>query len=212
MAVAAIALFRIVEQRKAARFLLGQRHVAGEVGVVLAAVRIERAIILLINLKRLGGGGKGFVGIGKDVIAENLAQVASVASVAYPRRCVGRRAVCHLKGRQEWNTRLIATAVDAAIPGQATGWSVVDATVALVVGFVIMLGERRHDLQIFERRHRPQTRFSHVLAAELYRQSVGWAQGMRRIMTSGACIWPEADSEGSKNSPRPSVSSCVARA
>jgi hypothetical protein len=40
----------------------------------------------------------------------------------------------------------------APVPRQTSGWPGIDAFVTFVIGLVIVLGERRHRLQIFERR------------------------------------------------------------
>ena len=82
----------------------------------------------------------------------------------------GTIVIGHLEGREQRQTRLIAPTIDAAVPSQTAGWPVVDAGICLVLGFMIVLGERWNDLQIFQRRCRAQSALVPILAGKLDRE------------------------------------------
>ena len=168
MAARAIALGRVVEQREPARLLRRQPDAAGQVVVVLAAVGIEEAGLLLVGGQRLADGGDRPLAVVERGRAEQARDLGGVGCAAQPCGDVARARIGHLVGREQGHARLVALQVDAAVPGEAAGRPVVDAGVAFVLGVVVVLGERRHVLQIGERGHRAQAGLSHVLAAELH--------------------------------------------
>src|SRR6185437_12504263 len=133
MAMRAIALGRIVEERQAARLLRRQRGLAREVGIVFAAVGIEGGVILLIGLERFEDEIEGATAVIEDRSAPEAAQrigIGRAANSGDDRR--GAR-IRHFVGRKQRQPSLIAAAIDAPIPGQPTRWPVIDTGIALIV-------------------------------------------------------------------------------
>ena len=134
----------------------------------------------------MADGGESPAVIVENVGAENPGHVAGIGGLARPGDDVGFARIGHLERREQGKARLLAGAVHAAVPGQPPGRTVVDAVVALVVGLEEMLGELRHRLQIFERRHGAQAGLLHILAAQLDGERIGRAEGMGGIVAACA--------------------------
>ena len=152
MARLAVALGRILVAPQPAQFGGRQRGLAGEHAVVLAVERAELPA-LLVDLERQRGPLDGLLRVGEHVVprrAERAAELRRVARGRQLAREAGIVAVGHLIGGEQRQARLLARAVDAPVPGQATGRTGVHAMAVLVVDEV--LGEARHELRVAQRR------------------------------------------------------------
>ena len=76
--------------------------------------------------------------------------------------------------------------IGAAVPHQPAARPIVDELVGLVLAVEEMLGELRHRLKIFQRRHRPEPRLPKILAALLDGKGVRRREGVARIVAGGA--------------------------
>ena len=159
---------------------------AGKVGIVLAAVWIERPPVLLEHLEGLEDRIEDRAPVLKDRSAEDRPQVFAIARLQNARHDRVRARVRHLEGRQQRDARLGLAAVDPAVPGEAAGRPVVDALVGVVLAVEKVLRERRYRLQIGDRRHRPEPGLAQIAAAELDRSGVGWAEAVPGIVAGGA--------------------------
>src|SRR5262249_4689752 len=92
----------------------------------------------------------------------------------------------HLIGCEERNRRLIARAVHAPVPGSPANRALVDALVAVVLGFMVVLGEKWRTGDIGERGCRTSAGLLQSGAALLHRKRMGRPVVSRRVMAGGA--------------------------
>ena len=178
----AVALVRVLEQLEPARLAGRQRRLAGEIGVVLAAVGIEGRASPARRPRApsriaVEGRVRRRRGTASPKIAAQVARRSRPRARAATTSCGLALAISNgeSSGMRAWS----CAAVGAAVPGQAAGRAVVDALVGLVLGLEEVLGERRHRLEVAERRHRAQAGLAQVAAAELHRERVGRPEGVR---------------------------------
>ena len=116
----------------------------------------------------------------------------------------------HLESGENKGSRAWSWAdCDASIPGATAGRSLIDAVVALIVE--VMLGEGRDILAVHQRGHGAHAR----RGGHRRRRAAPVDRSAARSACFGSWqaaqdIFPEADSEGSKNNARPSVGQAAA--
>lgn len=173
-----------LKQPQAAHLLRVQAGLLAQEGVVLAVVRIELGRRFLEHLERHQRGAEGGVFAIEDVVAEHLAERLRVPAAAQPGDHAGRRAVGHLVRGEQRDARLVVRGRSAAVPVVAAGRALVFGVVAVVL--VEVLGERRHVLQIAQRRRGARAGLVHLRAAGLDGQVIGRPVGMGRAVAAGA--------------------------
>ncbi|CAJ8411046.1 Uncharacterised protein [Burkholderia pseudomallei] len=167
----AVALLLVVEDLQPVQLGARQPRAARQVRVVLARVRIEHVGRLLERAERLQHRLERRAVVVEHARAERRAKRGRVRRGPHGARDLLGRAV-HLERRRERRARLLGAAVHAAVPREPARRAGVDALVALVVRFVIVLAERGHLLQVFERRHGAKALLAQIVAAELRGQRV----------------------------------------
>jgi len=184
MAARTVALVRVLEEREAARLPFVECRAVSQHRVVLARIRIEVLGALLEDFEREQGGLERARAIVEDMRTERVAhagRVRGACEACDDGRLVG---VGHLERRQQRDAGLIVLRRRAAVPVVAPGRPLVLAVVA--VGLHVVLGERRHRLQVAERRHRAYAGQIHRRAAELDGFRIGRSVREARVMARRA--------------------------
>ena len=180
MTARAIAFRRIVEHRETARLLCGQRRLSTQHRVVLAVVRIEVRCALLGYLERERDSLERVGPIVEHARSERGAQVVGTRRPFDARHDRVLVRVRHLERRQQRDARLVVLRRRTAVPVMSAGRTLILAVVA--VGLDEVLGERRHALQIAQRRHCAHAWQAHRRTTELHRAIVRGPVCMRGVV------------------------------
>ena len=152
--------------------------------VVLAAVGIELPRALLESLQGHQHRLERQRPVVEHLVAEGLAKPRRIARAPHLGQYFVDAAVRHLEGREQGQARLLVRRLRPAVPGPASGGTLIDAVILIVVE--IMLGEGRNVLGIHQRRRRTHAILPAIAAPSLHRQIILRPEGVPRVMTGRA--------------------------
>jgi hypothetical protein len=147
VATRAVPLGGILEQLRAAIFLVGEFQFVAEKGVVAAGVGKEFSRDALERIEGLESGTERMIDVIENVGAELRAKRVRVSAVAQFRHHLGGSCVRHFIGGEQRQLGLVADGGRPPVPGESTDRAIV------AVGEMVPERKRRRRPQVAQRRH-----------------------------------------------------------